>query len=84
MRMIADDGVYWLTWTLIATVYEPILQLSVMRMSTYESDFFFSCFSILMTGDNMSSKSYSCVTVRRMIRLMQGVSSTYCSRYIGI
>lgn len=35
-------------------------------------------------GKNMPSKSYSCVTVRRIMGLMGDVSCTYCRCYVGI
>lgn len=67
--------------------FPPVCEASILQLSVIRKDEHLHlkmCFSIHMRGDNMSSKSYSCVTVRRIMGLMGGVSCTYCRCYVGI
>lgn len=67
-------------WSSTCTVPNLQLRFRGMSIGTTKWELFLFLHSC-GRRDYMSSKSYSCVTVRRMVRLMGDVSSTYCRCY---
>lgn len=70
------------------TAFSTTLQLMSGDERRHLKNVKLSALAFHVRGDNMSSKSYSCVTVRRITGLIcggvGGVSCTYCRYYVGV